>query len=391
MKLYSLNRKSIGAALKYSVVLPFALLLKNKYDNTWLISERSAQARDNGYVFFEYMQKEHPEQSLYYLIDKNSQDYQKLKKYDNVIQFNSWKHYFYYCLSRVHISAHVNGCCPEGAIGISRRTKYKLRFQDIFIPHGVSYGISEFCLKKYADINLFICSGKQEYDNVLRNYGYSENEVVYTGFPRLDKWHDIRVNKKQIVLMPTWRLYLAQDKEILFEKTKYFEVYQNLLRDIKLKKFLEEKSIKLVFYLHNEMRKYADCFKTECANIEIVYKDEQYDIQELLMSSALLITDYSSVHFDFAYMKKPVIYFQFDKKEFFDKQYKPGDFQAEKNGFGPVVYEKEQLLNTIMEMYKEDFSMSVEYNNRMRMFYQIYDNHNCERVYREIYCRYSNI
>lgn len=390
MKLKSINRRSIGATLKYSMVLPFVLILRKKYDNTWLISERSAQARDNGYVLFEYMKKKHPEQQVYYLIDKNCQDYKKLEKYADVIQFNSWKHYFFYCVSKIHISAHVNGCCPEGAIGISRRTKHKLKFKDIFVPHGVSYGISEFCLKKYAGIDLFICSGKQEYDNILKNYGYLEDEVVYTGFPRLDKWHDIKVNKKQIVLMPTWRLYLAQDKKSIFKDTQYFKTYQNLLQNRKLRQFLEKEEITLVFYLHNEMRKYVNCFKTECKNIEIVYKDEQYDIQELLMSSALLITDYSSVHFDFAYMKKPVLYYQFDKKDFFEKQYKPGDFQAEKDGFGPVVYQEEELLSVIREMYRKDFRMSIEYIDRMRRFYQIYDNNNCERVYREIFERFSN-
>ena len=390
MKLKSLNRKNICAALKYSAVIPVVLVWGKKRYNSWIISERSVQARDNGYVFFEYMKKKQPEQQVYYLIDKKSQDYKKLKKYVDVIQFNSWKHYFYYCASKIHISAHVNGCCPEGAIGISRRTKHKLKFKDVFIPHGVSYGISEFCLKKYADIDLFICSGKQEYDNVLDNYGYSHNEVAYTGFPRLDKWHGIKVNKKQIVLMPTWRLYLAQDKTRIFEDTQYFKVYQNLLQNKKLKQFLEQEDIILVFYLHNEMRKYVECFKTGCDNIEIVYKDEQYDIQELLKSSALLITDYSSVHFDFAYMKKPVIYYQFDQKEFFEKQYKQSDFKAELDGFGPVVYEEETLLSVIREMYTNDFKMSTEYIDRMREFYQIYDDHNCKRVYQEISRRFSN-
>ena len=106
------------------------------------------------------MREKHPTQRVYYLIDKGAQDYKKIEEYGNVIQINSWKHYLYYCLSKVHISAHVNGCCPDGAIGISRRTKKKVGFKDVFLPHGVSYGVSEFCLKKYAVIDLFICSGK---------------------------------------------------------------------------------------------------------------------------------------------------------------------------------------------------------------------------------------
>ena len=140
----------------------------------------------------------------------------------------------------------------------------------------------------------------------------------------------------------------------------------------------------MVFYLHHEMRKYVNSFSTECENIEVVYKDDTYDIQELLKESALLITDYSSVHFDFAYMKKPVIYYQFDREEFFEKQYLPGMFKVDKDGFGPVVQKKNLLINEIKDAYKTGFQMQEKYYNRMREFYQIYDDKNCERVYKEI-------
>ena len=125
---------------------------------------------------------------------------------------------------------------------------------------------------------------------------------VPTGFPRLDGWHHIQVNPRQIVLMPTWRLYLAQNPNTVFEETAYFRAYRDLINSPELSNLLIEKDLKLVFYLHHNMRKYVDSFHTDCPNIEVVYRDDTYDIQELLKESALLITDYSSVHFDFAYM-----------------------------------------------------------------------------------------
>ena len=383
MKLSSVNIKNIISSIKFCVVMPVALLARMWNTNIWIITERPKQARDNGYCFFKYLRENHPEEGVYYIIDKKAKDYKKIEKYGNVIQFDSWKHYFYYCLSQVHISAHVNGCAPLNS-PITRRIRGILKQKSIFIPHGVSYGISEFCLKKYAKINLFICSGKKEYENVLQNYGYDKSEVVYTGFPRLDGWHNTKVNPKQIVLMPTWRLYLAQNPDINFEKTEYFKKYQELIQDYQLSEFLKQNDVKLIFYLHNEMRKYVDSFKTECKNIEVVYRDDTYDIQELLKESALLITDYSSVHFDFAYMKKPVLYYQFDKEDFFEKQYLPGMFKVEEDGFGPVVYDKCELVREIKNTHEMGFQMNEKYYKRMREFYQIYDNKNCERVYREI-------
>ena len=126
MKLTSISKNSIVASLKYFLCLPIAFVFYKKQKGVWIISERPDQARDNGYIFFKYMREKHPTQRVYYLIDKGAQDYKKIEEYGNVIQINSWKHYLYYCLSKVHISAHVNGCCPDGAIGISRRTKKKV-------------------------------------------------------------------------------------------------------------------------------------------------------------------------------------------------------------------------------------------------------------------------
>lgn len=107
----------------------------------------------------------------------------------------------------------------------------------MFLPHGVSYGISDFCLAKYGNIDLFITSGKPEYENVLKYYDYKRDQVAYTGFPRLDGWHNIHVNPKQIVLMPTWRMYIAHNPEIVFENTKYYKVYQSLINDSLIENF----------------------------------------------------------------------------------------------------------------------------------------------------------
>lgn len=371
-------------SMKIFFLIPIAKAFGKKYKNTWVVTERPNQARDNGYVFFKYMRMQHPEQEVYYVIDKNSKDYEKIKGIGNIIQFNSLSHYIIYIVSRIHISSHVNGCAPSNSLPVFKRIKNRIGYKDVFLPHGVSYGISEFCLKKYAHIDLFICSCEPEYYNVLNNYGYSKSEVAYTGFPRLDLWHDFKVNQNKIVLMPTWRAYLAQNSNTVFEETEYYREYSNFILNEQLHHFLEMNDLTMVFYLHNDMRKYVNSFVTDCKNIEIVYKDDQYDIQELLKEASLLITDYSSVHFDFAYMNKPVIYFQFDKEEFLKRQYRESIFDAEKNGFGPVAYNVDELISNIKDAFQNDFTMTEKYYNRMRTFYQIYDNHNCDRVYEEI-------
>ena len=383
MKLSSITPRRLFNTIRTMILIPVALAARHFRPKIWIVTERSNQARDNGYCFFKFLKKYHPEQPVYYIIDKKSKDYSKVAPFGNIIQFDSWKHYFYFCMSPVHISAHVGGCSPS-ANPFVKRAKKLIGFRDVFLPHGVSYGVSEFCLEKYAKIDLFICSGKAEYDNVLANYGYTKDQVVYTGFPRLDEWHNIKTNRKQILLMPTWRLYLAQDSHIIFEDTEYYKAYQYLINNYELHDFLMNNELKLIFYLHHNMQKYADLFNTSCSNIEVVYNDETYDIQELLKESALLITDYSSVHFDFAYMGKPVIYYQFDKEEFWKKQYEQSTFDASKDGFGPVAYNFNQLLMNMKQAYWDGFVLQGEYERRMNKFYVLRDDKNCERVYEQI-------
>ena len=60
------------------------------------------------------------------------------------------------------------------------------------------------------------------------------------------------------------------------------------------------------------------------------------DLQDLLRRAAFLVTDYSSVAMDFAYMQKPLLYYQFDLDEFRANQYKAGYFDFVRDGFGPV-------------------------------------------------------
>ena len=59
--------------------------------------------------------------------------------------------------------------------------------------------------------------------------------------------------------------------------------------------------------------------------------NSEIDIQNLLKDSALMITDYSSVFMDFAYMEKPEIYFQFDEDQFRSTHYAKGYFDYKKD------------------------------------------------------------
>ena len=83
-------------------------------------------------------------------------------------------------------------------------------------------------------------------------------------------------------------------------------------------------------------------------------------------------------------MRKPVVYFQFDQDEFFSKHYNRGYFSYQKMGFGPVTESVESTVEAIIQCADGGFCPADEYAQRMQMFFPLYDQKNCERIYEAI-------
>lgn len=135
-------------------------------------------------------------------------------------------------------------------------------------------------------------------------------------------------------------------------ESRYFKCWCNLLKSGRLAALAEAHGVQFIFYPHHEVQKYIRSFQTASLNI-ILANFAGYDVQQLLKESMLLITDYSSVFFDFAYMEKPVLYYQFDEDEFREKHYEEGYFDYRRDGFGEVVTEEAPLLD-LLERYLEN-------------------------------------
>ncbi len=368
----------MGQAIDMLGVKIISLFYKNnkKYKDIWLISERGTEAKDNGYWMFKYIRENHPEINVHYIIDKSyKKDYEKVAKFSNIIEFKSLEHKIAFILSNKVISTHIGFVEPwsyklyKMILDRNNNKKYIKMILDrnnnkkyIFLQHGVIYNdLSEYLNKSTTKIDKFITSTKGEYNSIAntKEYGYYDGEVVQTGLARFDNLHNNRP-KNQILLMPTWRKDItnpsyAKGKGIddsVFLSSKYYNVYNSLLNSEKLKNILIENNIKLIFYPHYEIQQYVKYFNVNNDCI-VIAKKEDYDVQQLLMDSSLLITDYSSVFFDFAYMKKPIIHYCFDKLN----HYKTVYFDLEKDGFGKIISKEDELINKIAQYIKNQFNI----------------------------------
>lgn len=356
---------------------PFSNLFFYK-KKIWIISERGYDARDNGLFFFEYVTNKHPEVNCYYAIHKKSPDYKNVSKNKNILEYGSFKHIFLFSCARAKISSTVNGFAPNKYYA-KYILKHHLQGKNIGLKHGIFKNIHPNYFKVNSHLDLIICGARPEYEFVKDNFGFKEEEVAYCGLARFDNLHNIS-SKKQILVMPTFRIPLSGCSDNEFLETDYFKKWSDFLS--KLDKMVPE-NISVIFYVHAVFQKYAHLFENRYENI-VVAKFADYEVQKLLIDSSLLITDFSSVFFDFAYMHKPVVFYQFDEAYYFKEHYQKGYFDYRENGFGDVCVSSVDAIAFTLQIIKREFQIDSFYENRIDNFFVLNDKHNCERIFERI-------
>lgn len=372
-----------GGNLKFEVLHhPVTIeptLSLNTHEEVWLIGERHDTAQDTGYHFFKYCRESYPEKQVFYAIDASSKDYEKVECLGNVVTLNSSNH--------IYVSRHVTHIF--GSHDLEYILPYKLSemknakyIKKIFLQHGVMGRKSAEYHKYYYDypFDLVITSSDYEKKMFVEHFKYKPKEISVTGLSRFDSLY-INHNKKNIydkkiiLVMPTWREWLHDSKS--FEESRYFKEYINLLRNERLENFLKDKNIELWFYPHYRMQPFLSFFnKEKKSHVKIIQLGTK-SVQDLLIMSHLLITDYSSVSFDYSFMKKPVIFFHFDYKRFFRK----GILRPVSDTFlGSIVYDVKSLIDQIIEYDANNYLEKEGVSMKRHLILKYVDNHNCERI-----------
>ena len=389
-KLEFVKPADLWSSVKLLVSLPYALYLKKKRKNMWLICEEYNEARDNGYWLYKYICTEHPEQDVVYALNKKSVDYEKIKHFGEVIQYGSVKHWAYYLAALINISSQKGGK-PNAAVCYLLEVYGILKNTRVFLQHGVIENDLPFLHYENTKMRLFITTAPREHQFICENFGYPEGWVKCVGIARLDGLHDMKIKENQILVMPTWRKWISVPSSVSvtlddmssFESTEYYQKWMEFLQSSQVEQWLAEAGMEMVFYPHRNMQKFVGYFRTKNKHVKIA-DWEHYDVQQLLKESAFLITDYSSIFNDFAYMRKPMIYYQFDSEKFRKGQYEEGYFSFEKDGFGPVCYDFEQLKEQLKLAIDHRLHNPKKYLEREKEFFALWDTENCKRNYEEI-------
>ena len=359
--------------------------------NAWILMDRDNQADDNAEHLYRYISENHPEQDIYFALKKNSSDWKRLEQDGfNLLEFGSsvFESKLKDCAKI--ISSHVDGYITHYFKDNSLLDK-----DYVFLQHGITKDDLSGWLNT-KKIACFVTATNPEYHSIVDNttaYKFGKKEVKLTGFPRYDRLLiNNNTESKQILIMPTWRssivgTYISGTERTRnpdFMKTNYARHWHGFMNHAILKE-LNDQGYQIVFAPHPSIQEYMDEFTVP--DFIKIYSYSEGNIQSVFQNSSILITDYSSVAFDVAYLNKAILYYQFDYDEVFSSgnhTYQKGYFDYNRDGFGVVAYNETELLAALKDLVDNQAKVPDLYQTRIDKTFQFRDSNNCERVYQAI-------
>ena len=364
---------------------------KNKISQIWIINDGQDRAGGNGEYFFRFLKTKKPKNiKPYFAILKNCSDYKRLKRLGGILDLNSQKYKIIFLESKKMFSSVYNYWIYNPFKKDQGYLRDLINFDLIFLQNAIiKDDLSNYINKFNKNFDIIVTSSKKEYKAILNsNYGYNDNNVILTGMPRYDylQSHQKLVKKeKNILIFPTWRKSIKKPRDIIsdennysfiFKSTKFFKFYNRLINDKRLLLIMKQNNYTGTLCLH-------PLFETQWIDFKpnkIFSINKRCDYLDLSLKSCLLITDYSSIFFDFGYIRKPTIYVHFDYDDYRKNQYKEGYFDYNTKGFGRVCKDINCTVNEIIFEIENNCILLKKYFVRIKNFFAFFDENNNERI-----------
>ncbi|WP_241648153.1 bifunctional glycosyltransferase/CDP-glycerol:glycerophosphate glycerophosphotransferase [Pediococcus acidilactici] len=194
-------------------------------------------------------------------------------------------------------------------------------------------------------------------------FDYPEQKILKTGFPRTDEL--IYNNHPDYIKKIKSKLGIPADKKVVLYAPTYrtTDMPFNFQLDLeKMKQQLSDEYVLLVrlHYFVSHTQNFID-------QTGFVYDVSDYNnINDLYLISDVLITDYSSVMFDFGYLKRPMIFFAYDKEWYLDPANRGIYMDYDTTVPGPVAKTTESVIKNLQQLD----SIKKQYSGKLEQFYE---------------------
>ena len=217
-------------------------------------------------------------------------------------------------------------------------------------------------------------------DRLVSAMKIPEKKVFITGYPRCDLFYSSASSKRdftKVLYAPTFR---KMGTELFLCRLPDTSMWQQI------NEIFKKNNIKMYIKLHykdlmNMKKEKQDI--SNYSNVSLVIPSALYDVQEELLDTDILITDYSSIYFDFLLLDRPVIFFAFDLEEY--NRDDQGIYEPLENiAAGPIVNDWDSVLEWTVKL-KEHPDLFEEKRKQVRdRFFEYQDGNSSERVYNTI-------
>ena len=360
-----------------------------KKDQIWLYYDCKGVKRDNGYYQFVYDLEKKDKVKRYYILNDDldmRRDLFNEKQWECVVPFGSQKHKLLYCLADFVITAFIekNNYLPFTDEEYQNVQDVATIPQIIYLQHGVFHAHIPW---KYSvdrmQVDKMVVTAKFEKKNMLALYGFKKHQLIESCMPRNDLFDLDEKPKRKILYAPSWRKYLVDmvghqwvTREDLFLNSRFYKEINAFLTDRRLLRFLKWHHYRLELKMHPILYRYAHLFNLDGKYIKLAeetVREEEYSI---------FITDFSNYVYDFAYLRRKVIYFFPDYEEFLSgmSDYRESERPFE-GGIGDFASDSRELYSLLKkavrhsgkpnkQQYKEMDNMFLhrDYRARKRIY-----------------------
>ena len=371
-------------------------VVRRRYAGAWVLMDRIHDADDNGERLFEHIRANRPDINAWFTVERGSPDWQRLAATGErrLVAHGSLAWKLLMLNADWLVSSHVDLAVarPPQVTRIEPNPGWKVAF----LQHGVIKDDLSRWLN-HRELDLFVVSTAAELDSVAANgsaYRFGAKEVVLTGLPRFDrllaKGRETPEHARDLVIVaPTWRSWLtlplasgSQRREIdaAFWESEYIRGWTALLRSEEIAKALRARGWRLGFMPHPNLQGVLGRLDLPARVEPLTFAGT--DVQELYARCALLVTDYSSVVFNTAYLDRPAVYFQFDREVALGGAHvgRQGYFDYERDGFGPVAADLAGAERAIIASIRGGPQPTPAYQARIDATFPVRDGGACARV-----------
>jgi glycosyltransferase involved in cell wall biosynthesis len=367
-----------------------------RFRDAWVLMDRVNNADDNAERLFEHLRAARPDVNAWFVLAKGSPDWQRLQAAGvrRLVAWGSWRWRILLVHCRWLVSSHADVAIaePRGIVRQARRRPWKYAF----LNHGVIKDDLSLWLNN-RDIDLFIVSTEGELASVAddgTSYTVTHKETRNTGLARFDrllrKGRAVPPDERDLVLItPTWRTYLTlridpktQVRRVdpAFRDSAYFQSWDAIVRSEEIAAAAARRGWRVGFMPHPNMQPILADLDLPPHVEPLTF--EGNDVQALYARCGLLVTDYSSVAFNAAYLDRPLVYFQFDFEDMMSGGHmgRRGYFDYERDGFGPVERTAEGAIRAIVAAIDAGPQPGPEYQARIEATFGGRDGRACERI-----------